>query len=207
VSTDAGDRTESYGQRALSAVDRLGAWLSHREVRRHLPKKSALAALDLGCGYHATLLRSLGPAIGSGTGIDVAVSPEARQESRLRFIEAPVEQALPTLESERFDLILLVSVLEHLREPLAVLEHCQRLLTRGGVLLVNVPTWRGKVFLELSAFRLGLSPALEMDDHKMYYDQRSLWPLLVRAGFSPSRVKLRTHKLGLNLFARASKQE
>ena len=46
--------------------------------------------------------------------------------------------------------------------------------------LVNVPSWRGKRFLELSAFRLGLSPAEEMDDHKRYYDPRDLWPLLVR---------------------------
>ena len=69
------------------------------------------------------------------------------------------------------------------------------------MLLANVPTWWGKAFLELSAFRLGTSPPEEMDDHKMYYDKRDLWPLLVRAGFRPSRIRLRYHKFGLNLFA------
>jgi hypothetical protein len=64
-----------------------------------------------------------------------------------------------------------------------------------------VPSWRGKRFLELSAFRLGLSPAEEMDDHKMYYDPRDIWPMLVRAGFKPSRVKVFRHKFGLNTFA------
>jgi hypothetical protein len=44
-----------------------------------------------------------------------------------------------------------------------------------------------------------------MDDHKMYYDKRDLWPLLVRAGFKPSRIKLRVSQIGLNLFAVASK--
>jgi hypothetical protein len=73
------------------------------------------------------------------------------------------------------------------------------------VLLVNVPTWRGKFFLEFSAFRLGTSPALEMDDHKMYYDRRDLWPLLVRAGFKPSGIRLSYHKFGLNLFGTAQK--
>jgi hypothetical protein len=73
------------------------------------------------------------------------------------------------------------------------------------VLLINVPTWRGKTLLELSAFRLGLSPKTEMDDHKMYYDKRDLWPLLVKAGFLPSRLQLRYHKFGLNLFATACK--
>jgi hypothetical protein len=71
----------------------------------------------------------------------------------------------------------------------------------GGVLLINVPTWRGKFFLEFSAFRLGLSPEMEIDDHKMYYDKKDLWPILVKAGFKPSQLQLSYHKFGLNLFA------
>jgi len=66
---------------------------------------------------------------------------------------------------------------------------------------VNVPSWRGKRFLELSAYRLGLSPAEEIDDHKAYYDPRDLWPLLVRAGFRPSEIRCFRHKFGLNTFA------
>ena len=78
-------------------------------------------------------------------------------------------------------------------------------MSAGGALLVNVPNWLGKQFLELSAFKLGLSPACEMDDHKMYYAKRDLWPLLVRAGFKPSCIRMRYHKFGLNLFAVATK--
>ena len=40
-----------------------------------------------------------------------------------------------------------------------------------------------------------------MDDHKMYYDPRELWPLLVRAGFKPRDIKVFHHKFGLNTFA------
>jgi hypothetical protein len=40
-----------------------------------------------------------------------------------------------------------------------------------------------------------------MDDHKMYYDERDLWPLLVRAGFAPSHIRCFSHKFGLNTFA------
>ena len=66
----------------------------------------------------------------------------------------------------------------------------RRILRPGGVCLVNVPSWRGKWFLELSAFRLGLSPADEMNDHKTYYDPRDLWPMLVRAGFRPQDIQV-----------------
>jgi SAM-dependent methyltransferase len=138
--------------------------------------------------------------------VDLNVSDAAKAAPRLSFVEAPIEQALPDMDADSADVVFAISVLEHLAEPEGALRECHRVLASDGVLVLNVPTWRGKRFLELSAFRLGLSPAVEMDDHKMYYDKRDLWPLLVRAGFRPSQIKLRYHKFGLNLFAVARRQ-
>jgi SAM-dependent methyltransferase len=199
----ANGRQESYGQDGLSPVDRVGVALSMRRVLRSAPLSAATRVLDLGCGHDATLLCTLAPRIASGVGIDLRVSEAARRHGNLSFIEAPIEEALPQCAGSSSDLVLLISVLEHLGDPLATLRQCRRVLSPGGVLMVNVPTWLGKPFLEVSAFRLGLSPALEMDDHRMYFGRRDLWPLLVKAGFRPSRIRVRYHKLGLNLFARA----
>jgi SAM-dependent methyltransferase len=200
----AAGRSESYGERGLGPVDRLGVALSLRAVLRGAPLSPPPRVFDLGCGHDATLLRALAPRIASGTGVDLSVSAEAKAVPNLTFIEAPIEDALPAVEDASSDVVLLISVLEHLDDPLWALVQCRRVLSAGGVLLVNVPTWAGKTFLELSAFRLGLSPACEMDDHRMYYGRRDLWPLLVKAGFLPSRIRLGYHKLGLNLFARAT---
>jgi SAM-dependent methyltransferase len=202
--TAAALRTASYGETGLTLVDRFGVYLSKRAILRRLRRRDGLSVLDLGCGYRATLLRALALHLAHGVGVDVSIAPEVRQEDKLTFHEAAIEDTLPELEGGHFDVVLLISVLEHLWKPLPVLEHCRRVLRRGGVLFVNVPTWRGKRFLEFSAFRLGTSPALEMDDHKMYYDVRDLWPLLVQAGFKPSRIQLSYHKLGLNLFGAAT---
>lgn len=196
---------ESYGQRGLTPVDRFGVWLSQRAIRRRLPARNDLAVLELGCGYYATQLLALRDRLKHGTGVDFCVAPELRTAEGYTFHEGPIEETLPRLAAGAFDAVLLISVLEHLREPQVALDAAWRLLRPGGVLLVNVPTWRGKFFLEFSAFRLGLSPKVEMDDHKMYYDPRDLWPLLVRAGFRPSEIRLNRHKLGLNLFAAATK--
>jgi SAM-dependent methyltransferase len=184
-------------------LDRAGVWSSRRAIARHLPDRAGLTVLELGCGYHATQLVALAPRLGHGVGVDFQLSPELGALEKFTFHEGTIEETLPKLEPERFDAILLISVLEHLRDPLPVLESARGLLKQSGVLLINVPTWLGKSFLEFSAFRLGLSPKVEMDDHKMYYDKRDLWPLLVRAGFKPSLLRLYYHKFHLNLFAEA----
>jgi len=196
-----GRSTESYGQQRLTWVDRFGVWLSQRAIRRSLPQRSDLEILELGCGYRAVQLLALRDRLKHGTGVDFRIAPELRGAEAYTFHEGAIEETLPRLALGSFDAVLLISVLEHLREPLAALVAVRGLLRPGGVLLINVPTWRGKSFLEFSAFRLGLSPKVEMDDHKMYYDKRDLWPLLVRAGFRPSEIRLRYHKFWLNLFA------
>lgn len=198
---------ESYGQHGLTLADRLGVWLSQRAILRHLPGRSDLDVLELGCGYRATQLLALEPRLKRGIGVDFQIAPELRQRERLTFYQGRIEQIIPKMESETLDVVMLISVLEHLVEPQFVLESAWRLLKPSGLLLVNVPTWIGKRFLELSAFRLGFSPKVEIDDHKMYYGKRDLWPMLVRAGFRPSEIGLRYHKFGLNLFAAAKKAE
>ena len=196
---------EHYGQHGWSSADRLGLWLSQRAIRRHLPPGHGLELLELGCGYRAVQLLALRDRLRHGTGVDFRIAPEIKTAEGFSFREGSIETILPGLAGASFDAVLLNSVLEHLADPGFALAGAARVLRPGGTLLVNVPTWRGKIFLEFSAFRLGQSPKVEMDDHKMYYDKRDLWPLLVRAGFRPSQIHLSYHKFGLNLFAVAVK--
>jgi SAM-dependent methyltransferase len=198
---------ESYGQLRLTVLDRLGVWLSQRAIVRHLPDRSNLEVLELGCGFRAAQLIALSPRLKRGVGVDFQLAPELANLPNFTFREGSIEEVLPALCSQRFDAVLLISVLEHLPDPLLVLTAGRNLLKPSGILLINVPTWAGKGFLEFSAFRLGLSPKVEMDDHKMYYAKRDLWPLLVRAGFRPSLIKMSYHKLGLNLFAVARHED
>jgi SAM-dependent methyltransferase len=198
---------ESYGQKELSFVDRFGVWLSQRAIRHELPRRADLEVLELGCGFRAAQLVALAPRLRHGVGIDFQIAPELASLEKLTFHQGMIEEVVPRLVGQTFDAVLLISVLEHLRDPLVAIEAARSLLKGSGVLLINVPTWRGKSFIEFSAFRLGLSPKVEMDDHKMYYDKRDLWPLLVRAGFKPSRIRLRYHKFGLNLFAVARRED
>lgn len=195
-------RQASFGQKhEPTLVDRFGVWLSARQIRRFVPSVSGLDIADLGCGYQASFARTVLDQVASATLVDVALADDLKVHPKVRALEGELLQTLRGLPDHSLDLVLIVSVLEHLWEPLAALKQIRRLLRPGGTCLVNVPSWRGKRYLELSAFKLGLSPPAEMDDHKTYYDVPDLWPLLVQAGFLPSQISCFSHKFGLNTFA------
>lgn len=196
------NRESAFGQhRTLTWADRLGVWLSFRQVTRWLGSPDAMRICDIGSGYHARLARRLASEGAHVTALDVALAPELSRLPGIRACEGGLPGILNPLADGEWDAVLCISVLEHLWDPELLLGHAHRMLRPGGILLLNVPSWRGKRALEFSAFRLGMSPAEEMDDHKAYYDPRDLWPLLVRAGFRPSRIRCFSHKFGLNTFA------
>ena len=195
-------REEAFGEsRPLTVVDRFGVWLSGWQIRRAIPDFRGLRIADIGCGYHAAFARGVLEQVHSAWLVDVALAPALKNHPKVRALEGRLPEALAGIESESLDLLMCMSVLEHLWNPLVALKEFRRLLAPGGTCLLNVPTWRGKRFLEYSAFRLNTSPPEEMDDHKMYYDTRDLWPLLVQAGFLPHQIRCFRHKFGLNLFA------
>jgi SAM-dependent methyltransferase len=195
-------RKEAFGSssRKLTVVDRFGIWLSGHEIRRTVGNFNQLRIADIGCGYHATFARSILDNVRSAVLADITLSPALKTHPKVRVLEGYLPQVLSAVESESQDLVMCISVLEHVWDPLAALKELRRILAPGGVCLLSVPTWRGKWFLELSAFRLKTSPAEEMDDHKMYYDFRDFWPLLVRAGFLPHQIRCYRYKFGIGLF-------
>jgi 2-polyprenyl-3-methyl-5-hydroxy-6-metoxy-1,4-benzoquinol methylase len=196
------DRTEAYLQHGRgTVVDRFGVWLSARQLRRFVPSFAGKRVGDFGCGYQGSFARGVLGEAASVTLVDVALADDLKADARVRAIEGALPDALAALPAASLDVILLVSVLEHVTEPQRLLAEAVRLLAPGGVALVNVPSWRGKRYLELATFRLHLGAASEIDDHKMYYDVRDLWPMLVAAGFRPSRIRCFPHKFGLNTFA------
>jgi len=197
-----GMRERAYGQGYQpTMVDRFGVWLSARQIRRYAGSMAGKEVGDFGCGYDAALIRTVLPELKRAVLVDSALAADLKGSPKVQAIEGTLPDVLDGIPSGSLDIVLCVSVLEHLWDPLTALQHFRRIVRRGGTCLFNVPSWRGKKFLEYSAFRLGLSPKDEMDDHKAYYDVKDLWPLLVRAGFLPSRIRCFSHKFGLNTFA------
>ena len=195
-------REAAFGQEGrITGVDRAGVWLSGHQIRRAVGSLEGKDVGDFGCGFQATYMRTVLDTVRSATLVDISLADDLKSRPNVTAIEGKLPGVLEDLPDRSLDVILCMSVLEHLWAPDQALTHFRRLVRPGGVLAINVPSWRGKRALEFSAFRLGLSPATEMDDHKRYYDPRDLWPLLVTAGFVPHGIRCFRHKFGLNTFA------
>lgn len=164
--------------------------------------------LDVLCGYRALLQLSQrrNGAITRFDSLDHRLDP-ALSRHGFNLTEQVVQKELP-YQDDTFDNITIVNGLEHLWHPNNVLADAHRVLRVGGHLQIVVPTWFGKPILEFLAFRLQNKQAhLEMNDHKMYYDEKTLWPMLIEAGFEPKSLRLKRIKLFCSLYACATKTE
>jgi SAM-dependent methyltransferase len=198
----AGNRSRAFGQDYQpTMVDRLGVWLSARQIRKCAGPLNHKSIGDFGCGYHATFIRSVLPELERVVLIDSALADDLKAEPKVMAVEGMIPEVLKQVPTASLDVVLCISVLEHLWNPELTVQECHRIVRPGGVCLFNVPSWRGKWFLEFSAFRLGLSPEDEIRDHKTYYDVKDFSPLLEQSGFLPSAIRCFSHKFGLNTFA------
>jgi SAM-dependent methyltransferase len=135
---------ERYVRRYKELYERHWWWRAREDllletIPRIAPARRPLEILDVGCGdglFFEKLSR-----FGAVSGIETdpaAVTPGSRWAGRIHI--GPFDESFAP--EVRFDLILLLDVLEHLPDPVAALRRALALLRPGGRLLVTVPAFR-----------------------------------------------------------------
>lgn len=100
----------------------------------------AKSILDIGCGYAAPDLESVGgPYTHTKIGVDLVTEFRPQEAPTVNFVRADVAH-LPFSDSS-FDLVMSKSVLEHLVEPEAVFNEVARVLRPGGTFVFLTPNW------------------------------------------------------------------
>ena len=103
------------------------------------------------------------------------------------------------LQGNRFDFILLLDVLEHLRDPLATLSRASRHLAPGGRVIVSIPNvTHGAVRLSLMSGSFTYTETGLLDrTHLRFFDRRGAEALMADAGLrivDRLRVKRELHE-------------
>jgi 2-polyprenyl-3-methyl-5-hydroxy-6-metoxy-1,4-benzoquinol methylase len=150
---------------------------------------SGARVLEVGCatGYMSEVLaKRLGCAV---TGLELF--PEAAAVAREHCQRVLVGDAETfdfegALRGERFDAVLFADVLEHLRDPGAVLRRVRALLVPGGAVVASIPNVaHASVRLALlgGEFRYGETGLLDRT-HLRFFTHESIQDLFEGAGFS-----------------------
>src|SRR5262245_48592349 len=120
-----GMRERAYGQGYQpTVVDRFGVWLSARQIRRYAGSLAGNRIGDFGCGYHAAFIRSVLPQLQQAVLVDSALAADLKSLPSVMAIEGTLPDALDQVPSASLDIVLCISVLEHLWDPLTALKHC-----------------------------------------------------------------------------------
>ncbi len=127
-------------------------------------------ALDIACGLGAgtALLAEKGRAIGVDVSPEAVAAARERYGARAEFLAA--DALALDFPAGEFDLIASVHTMEHVADDRAFLEHLQRWLKPGGVLVLEVPLLAKRPF---AGIREPLSPA-----HAREYDADELVELV-----------------------------
>lgn len=104
----------------------------------YLEKQVRHKILDVGCGTggNADLLRSFGQT----TGIDI--SPEAARAAAEHYSQVLIGDILTAELTETFDVIMLLDVLEHIKDDRAALMKLFTLTRENGYLIITVPAYQ-----------------------------------------------------------------
>lgn len=75
------------------------------------------------------------------------------------------------LKNEKFDIIILAAVIEHLDNPAAIIKFLKKFLNKNGYFLLTAPSIYSKPILEFMAFKLHLINEDLVREHKRYYNK------------------------------------
>ena len=141
----------SFGGGTGSPVEKVKKWLDRRMFKRlfaAVPGES-LSALDVGggSGWLLSEARAAEPRLRRTAVVDI--DPGARERAEAAGHEFHLCRVEDFRTDARFDVIFLLNLIEHVDDPVAVLQRMRALLAPGGRILVKTPnhdSWDARLF-------------------------------------------------------------
>ena len=169
-------------------VTRVKARLDLRTFRRALSKvaEGPVRILDVGGGtgdIAARLVEAAGP---SASAVVVDIDAESIELARRRGLGGFVGRFEDFASEERFDVILMLNLIEHVADPAGMLARARELLSPGGIVWLQTPNFRS---LDASLFRRRGWAGLHCPRHWVVFSDEGLRRALATAGLEPLELR------------------
>jgi len=147
-------------------------------IKMQMPQSSTGKVLEIGCGVGGNV--GLLSQSGHYRGIDMhkpAIDYCSEKYPQFKFQCTRVEDIPQEFNSNKFDSIYILDVLEHINDELAILKSSLNYLTQNGKILLTVP-----------AFKFLWSPHDEFVHHVRRYTKVGLKKILEDSGYKVERI-------------------
>lgn len=189
MSADLDDFVEAYAGKSVYDFDNkiILSWYPHRVIKH---SSGAESLLELGLGHGFSTAKFAGHfrrhQVLDGSPAVIATFRASYPDCKAEIVETYFEQFET---DERFDVIVMGFILEHVDDPVAIMSRFRRFLAPGGKMFVSVPN------AEVLNRRLGhlagiLDDMQELSDndrllgHQRYYTLASLTQDITTAGYT-----------------------
>lgn len=141
--------------------------------------------LDVGGGSGEIAARLVSAVPGARATV-VDIDPESIDAARSRGLDGFAGRIEDYATEERYDLVLMLNLIEHVADPRAVLASARDLLAPGGVAWIQTPNYEG---LDARIFRHRNWTGLHCPRHWVVLGERGLRQLVALAGLSVARLQ------------------
>ncbi|MBI5151222.1 MAG: class I SAM-dependent methyltransferase [Candidatus Pacebacteria bacterium] len=168
-----------------------------RKILPYLKKDSVL--VDIGCDQPQVFIDRIKDDMKACIGIDCVVSRYSYGNVRILCQDLQKKIDFP---SQSADIVTMMAVLEHMKHPKDIVRECFRILKKGGMLLITVPSPSSKPLLDLFA-KVGLVRKEMIEQHENYFTEERLRKVMKNVGFQ--KVNVQMFEFGFNTFCKAVK--
>jgi 2-polyprenyl-3-methyl-5-hydroxy-6-metoxy-1,4-benzoquinol methylase len=154
-------------------------FLRYKLIRKY-KAKGKLFDLGVGWGHFLLAGQMLGYDV---SGIEISEQPYLYAKNDLKL---PVEHIdfFKMPESNKFDVLTMWDVLEHIDRADTVIEKCSKLINEGGYIVIQVPQIDSYI-----AKKYGADWKMMGLDHVNYFSKKTLTELLEKNGFNVRTIK------------------
>jgi 2-polyprenyl-3-methyl-5-hydroxy-6-metoxy-1,4-benzoquinol methylase len=170
--------------KAKKSLDQIKArgWL--KSVKQPKP-----VVLDVGCGngHILELLQSIGIPKTNLFGVEMNEAQMKRlRDDGYQAFNGRIEDVAPLLSDTKFDLILLLQVLEHVEHPATMIDTLSKMLAPGGVLILETPNSQS---LDVDLFSKSYWGGYHFPRHFNIFDKNTLHRLVKQNGLDVLSTK------------------
>jgi len=167
----------------------LSGYLRFARFKKVIPHISGNKLLDIGCdeGYIIPYLPKGVEYLGIERDTNL-LNKAKRKYPKYNFIQMDVTtDTIKQIEPKSFDTILMIAVIEHMAQPIDILDKLRSILNEKGRIIITSPAKKSHNLLVLLS-RIGLARN-DKHEHESYIDNAMVTRL-----FAPGKFKLMLHK-------------